>query len=1141
MRIAIPRTLHLRLSVCVLLLAIAAAAFNSNDKAAQAQENKGQITDATFKTLQFRSIGPAIMGGRIDDFAVVEASPSTIYAATASGGLWKTINNGTTWDPLFDNQEVSSIGDVTLAPSNPDIVWVGTGEANNRQSSSWGNGVYKSTDGGKTWANMGLKDSHHIGRIVIHPTNPDIVYVAAGGHLWGPNKERGLFKTSDGGKTWVNTKFIDENTGFTDVAMDPSDPNILYAAAYQRRRTAFGFLGGGPGSALYKTSDGGSTWTKLTNGLPSGDVGRIGMDIYRKNPNVVYALFEHATEVGTYRSDDKGETWKKMSPTNPRPMYYSQIRIDPTNDQRLYVLGASWYTSDNGGRMYQASPFSRIHGDYHALWIDPQNPNHMITGSDGGIHSSYDKGRTWDYINTIPLGQFYEVGFDFRKPYWVYGGLQDNGSWGAPVATLNNTGVSNDEWIRTGGGDGFYAQVDPKDWNIVYSESQNGAVQRLNLATTESKSIRPQPPEGSTDRYRFDWNSPIMISPHNNRTIYMGGNRLFKSLDRGDNWTASPDLTKNIDRNKLEIMGVVPKPNVLSGHDGQDNFSQIVTVAESPVKEGVLWVGTDDGNVQVSRDGSKTWKNVIDRIKGVPANTYVTRVIGSYASAGRAYVTFDGHRSDDFKPYVYVTEDFGENWTSITNNLPSPANVIREHPKNQNLLLAGTEFGLFVSFNRGASWMRFKSNLPTVPVDDIQIHPRENDLILATHGRSIWVLDDMTPLQQMSDSIAASDAQLFDLRTATMWRSYNHKGSTGHKTFIAPNPPSGALISYYLREKLKDRPKITILDKKGAVIRELLGPNEAGVQRTTWDMRYQSATQPPQGPGGPGGPGAPGMDPAMAAAMGGGGGGGFGGFGGGRGPRVLPGEYIVKLTVNGKEMTKPLVVEEDPRIKILPTDAEARLKTLLSINKIQKSGSDAQARLTNLRNQLTQLQESMKKQPNASAALGKEIDAVLKDVTDTQQKLGAQGGRGGGGGGGFGGGGGGAAGAGGGQRGGGQGRGQGGQPGQQAQPAQAGEQEGPPNFTQMMMQNESAGPGDPNRMNALMPRIGQLYSGLDSYTEPVTAQHREKLDRYTSQLNEVIGQINKMITERIPALNKQISESGLTPIKAPETVAPAVK
>ena len=1061
-----PRKTRLVAIFCVALIAIGALSVFQHQFSAEAQ-SASQINDATFKALQFRPIGPAIMGGRIDDFAVVESNPSIVFVATASGGLWRTVNNGTTWEPLFDNEAFSSIGDVEIVQSNPDVIWVGTGEANNRQSSSWGGGVYKSTDGGKTWMNVGLKDSHHIGRIVIDPKKTDTVYVAAQGHLWGANKERGLYKTTDGGKTWTLSKFVNEDTGFNDIAIDPNDSNTLYAAAYQRRRTPFGFQGGGPGSGLYKTTDGGASWTKLTSGLPAGDAGRIGLDIYRKDPKVVYAIYEHTTESGVYRSDDKGETWKKQSATNPRPSYYSQIRVDPTNADRVYVLGASWYVSDNAGKSFQNSPFGRIHGDYHALWINPANANHLLTGSDGGIHFSYDKGKTWDYINTIPLGQFYEVGFDFRKPYWLYGGLQDNGSWGAPVFTLNATGLSNDEWIRVGGGDGFYNVVDPKDPNTIYTESQNAGILRLNMTSGESKFIRPQPEDGSRERYRFDWNSPILISPHNNRRIYLGGNRLFISNDRGDNWiTVTADLTKAIDRDRLPIMGAEVKANVLSGHDGQEAYGHIVTVAESPAKEGVLWVGTDDGNVQVSRNGGKDWKNVTGKIPGVPANTYVTRVIASHAAAGRAYVTFDGHRNDDFKTYVFTTEDFGETWQAITTGLPHPANVIREHHRNPNLLLAGTEFGLWVSFNRGAVWRQLKNNLPTVPVDDIQIHPRDNDLILATHGRSIWVLDDMTPLEQMTDAIATAEAHLFDTRPATMWRTYNHKGSTGHKTFIANNPPVGAVISYHLRERAKDKVRLTVHDRGGALVRDFTATNEVGIQRVTWDCRHQSPL-----------PGQTSGNSGFAGAF-------------PRGPRVLPGEYTVKLLVDGKEvMSKSLIVEEDPRIQLSAADAKARVEFLLAVNKLQRAGAEGQNRLQALRSQLASLRDNVGKQEPKPEALLAAIGKVLDDVIDVQNRLNPQINR--------------AAGA-----------------------------------------SELAGPADAATLaaqDAAMRKISRLFDELDTFTEPVTVRHRNQLPKLTTTLNSLIEQINKLVNETVPNLNRQIEAAGLNPVKAGETVAPVQK
>ena len=511
--------------------------------------------DSVLDNLEWRNIGPAIMGGRINDFAVVESNPKVAFVATASAGIWKTTNNGITWESLFDDQPVSSVGDVAVAPSDPSIVWAGTGEPANRQSSSWGDGVYKSMDGGATWTNMGLEDTHHIGRVRIHPTNPNIVYVAALGHLWGPNEQRGVFKTTDGGKTWKNTKFISENTGFVDLAMDPESPDTLYAAAYQRRRRAFGFNGGGPESGLYKTTDGATTWTKLAKGLPEGDTGRIGIDIYRKDARIVYAIVQNA-EGGIFRSEDKGETWEKMSDTNPRPMYYSQIRIDPLNERRIWVLGGPMYNSDDGGRTFVTDRVTRIHGDHHALWINPRDSNDVLLGSDGGIHYSYDRGLTWDFVNSLALGQFYEIGYDMETPYNIYGGLQDNGSWGGPVRTRHQQGISNEDWFSVGGDDGFYTQVDPNDATTIYVESQNGVLRRLDTRSLETKTIRPEPGE-SENRYRFDWNSPVAISPHDSKTIYYGGNRLFKSTNRGDEWTRTVDLSKNRDRDELPIMGVM--------------------------------------------------------------------------------------------------------------------------------------------------------------------------------------------------------------------------------------------------------------------------------------------------------------------------------------------------------------------------------------------------------------------------------------------------------------------------------------------------------------------------------------------------------------------------------------------------------
>ena len=910
--------------------------------------------------LKWRCIGPANMGGRIDDFAVVESDPHVFYVATASAGLWKTTNNGVTFAPVFDDQTTSTIGDVTVSQSNPDIVWVGTGEPNNRQSSSWGDGVYKSADGGKTWKNMGLRDTHHIGRIVIHPTNPDVVYVAALGHLWDANKERGLFKTTDGGKTWINTKFIDENSGFVDVAMDPENPNTLYAAAYQRRRAPWGFNGGGPGSGLYKTTDGGETWIKLTKGLPEGPLGRIGIDIYQKNPSIIYLSLE-GKATGTYRSDDKGDTWRMMSNYNNRPMYYSQIRIDPANDQRIYSLGAPMGYSEDGGKTFRTDLVRGIHGDHHAMWINPANSDHMLVGSDGGIHISYDRGVTWDFINTIPLGQFYEVAFDMRKPYWVYGGLQDNGSWGGPSATFTSVGITNDEWIRFGGGDGFYAQVDPTDHTAIYGESQDGNVFRFDLRTGETKNIRPQP-DDPKERYRFNWNSPILISPYNSKMVYYGGNRLFISRDRGDTWEVTADLTANQDRDKMRIMGLAGTEITFSRNDGVAFYGTITTVSESPLRAGVLWIGTDDGFLQVSRDGGKAWKNVGAKVTGVPKGTYVSRVEASHFEERTCYVAFDGHRSGDFKPYVFATADFGETWTNISAGIPegSTLSVVREHPKNANLLFVGTERGAFFSIDKGAHWTRMKGNLPIVPVDDIQVHPRDNDLIFATHGRSVYVLDSIFSLQHLTKDVVKAPAYLFDIRPATIFSPYSHKASLGSKFFVAPNPPYGAIIDYSLSGEPKGDVKLVVQDAAGNFVQEIAGTKNIGINRVAWNLRYAQPGAAPEGPPARG----------FAAAA--------------QGPAVLPGEYRVMLKADGQEMTKTVKVEGDPRIEVSFEARKAQHDALLAIYKLQPTLTAIETTVSALSRQLSELQGTLGKMTGVPAAVLDAVKAVAKDVSAIQ-------------------------------------------------------------------------------------------------------------------------------------------------------------
>jgi len=1119
------------LALCLILLGTHdfAAAQKPKPKSKEKEKTAAQTESAApipapmekFKSLEFREIGPAIMGGRIDDFAVVESNPSMVLVGVASGGVWKTANNGTTWEPLFDKQGVSTIGDIAIAPSDPGIIWVGSGEPNNRQSSSWGDGIYKSTDGGKTWKNVGLAATHHIGRVVIHPKNPDIVYAAALGHLWGPNPERGVYKTADAGKTWSQVLKISDDTGVSDIAIDPESPDTLYAAAYTRRRTPFGYNGGGTESAIYKTTDGGATWKKLAKGLPyenGGETGRIGLDVYRKDPNIVYALVQHE-KGGIFRSEDKGETWHKMSDTNPRPSYYSQVRVDPNNDLRIWVLGAAMYFSEDGGKTFSTRRVQKIHGDFHALWIDPADSNHLITGSDGGIHWSYDNGKTWDFLNTIAIGQFYEIGLDNEKPYHICGGLQDNGSWCGPSATQSRDGIVNDDWKLIHGGDGFYAQIDNVDPNIVYTESQDGYLARRNLRTGQERSIKPEAKYGEP-HYRFQWNSPVAVSVHDHKTIYYGGNYFFKSTDQGDSWTRlGNDLTSGADRNRLQIFGKTPDKKTLSRHDGVEEYPTITTISESPLTPNVLWAGTDDGNVQVTRDGGKTWSNVVSKVPGVPTGSYVSRVVASKYAEGAAYVTFDGHRTDDYNIYIFSTTDYGETWKLIRNGIPDSAgsvHVIREHPRNANLLFAGTEFGLWISWDHGANWIAFKNNFPTVPVDDIELQATYNDLVLATHGRSIWVFDDLTPLEKMDSAVAATDFTFFAPRNATAWHIGNRRWSAGQKMFIAKNPPPGAILNYYLKTALlpeepkketdqaeksekaaatqaaqaapkKDEPpqqketgaaekakqpiqsadkeekpeaekkegkvKITVTDKEGKVIRELDGPAAAGVNRTNWDLRYNPPAEP-----------SPEQLEAIAAGY---------DFGP-RGPFVEPGDYTIKIKAGDKEATQNLTVEADPRLPLGAEDRSTRRTAIDQLYAMAKSTDKDRKTILGIQSALKAARESWKKEaekkdgPKIPADIVKMADDLQKKVDDLATKY---------------------------QR----------------------EQQGLGN----------AGPPFEWKPAPLPSQVQDLLQDLDEFAAAPGGQQREKLAELTPLVADASGQVKKISDEDLPALNKKMNEAGI--------------
>jgi photosystem II stability/assembly factor-like uncharacterized protein len=970
---------------------------------------------AAVSNLEFREIGPAVMGGRITDVAVVESKPQVFYVGTASGGLWKTENHGDSWTPLFDNQPTASIGDVTLAPSNPNIVWVGTGEPQNRQSSPWGAGVFKSTDAGRTWSFVGLEETRHIARIVVHPRNPDVAHVAAVGHLWGANEERGVYRTLDGGATWERVLYIDEHTGAIDLAIDPGDPNTLFAAMYQRQRTGFGFNGGGPGSGIYRTLDGGTTWTELTNGLPEGDKGRIGLDVYRHDGNMVYAVIEAdkrdptrgfsfgepqgPRKSGVFRSTDRGDTWERMSNTNPRPMYYSQIRIDPSNPDRIYVLGTQLAISDDAGKTFRNDGAEAIHVDHHAMWIDPNDSDHLILGNDGGIAGSFDGAKTWREYDNLAIGQFYQINVDMRDPYYVCGGLQDNSSWCAPSNTRSMYGIRNNDWYDVSGGDGFFNVIDPTDHTIMYSESQGGNMSRVDVTTGEGMRIRPvarplpDQPEGEEERsFRFNWCTPVVISSHDPAVVYTGANVLLKTPDRGVTWQEmSPDLTKQIDRKELEIMGVIGSEPMLSPNDGISTYGNITTIGESPLNAGLLYVGTDDGNLQQTRDGGATWMDLTSNIEDLPERTYVSRLVASRHVEGRVYATFDGHRNDDYAAHVYVSEDFGERWEPITTGLPHgwSVNVIVEHFRNPNLLFVGNEIGVYFSVDRGENWVRLKNNFPTVPVDDIVIHPRDNDLVVGTHGRSAWILADVTPLEQLANVYDLSAAHVFPV---TDFTNYSMKGGWPFAgvEYAAENPPFGALVRYYLKDGVTaaegtedeegeaasepqgtrsgaddgDEPTVTltILDSSGEVVRELEGSGNAGINEVVWDLRLGMLDDAPQGQGG--GRGAP------------------------RAPKVLPGNYSVRLEVAAETSTAEFGVIGDPRIQISRADLQARQDALLSLFELNKALGEANRALGRVDDQVADIQELMEGKDgipeeliDAAATLKDDLDSLRQDLS----------------------------------------------------------------------------------------------------------------------------------------------------------------
>ena len=885
------------LIISLLLLTFLAAGFAAS---------QDRFNEDLLKNFTFRNLGPYRAGSWVTSFAVPAAPLKehlyTFYVGTRNGGVWKTINNGTTFEPVFDGQAKLSIGAVAVAPSNANIIWVGTGEAYCARSSNTGDGIYKSTDAGKTWKKMGLKDSHHIARMTIHPKNADIVYVAAMGHLFTNNEERGVFRTRDGGEIWEKILYVNDKIGAVDIVMVQSDPNILYAAMYDKVRLPWHYEMGGPESAIYKTIDGGKSWKKLAGGLPTGRVGRIGLDVFEKNPDILYAVVENgnrrqptqqeaelAKKRGAapgeftagnevYRTDDGGKSWRKVNvgyeaALNKAPYSFNELKMDQNDPNTVYITGQSLASTNDGGKTWKGlswpsnGVFQKAFGDWRAMWVDPQNSDRLIFGSDGGVYISYDRGKTCHHCYNIPLGEFYAMGVDMEDPYNIYGGMQDHDSWKGPSNGWAGE-ITLSDWVTVGGGDGMYNCIDPTDSRWIYNNREMGAMWRFDQKLGVQTMITPRREQGK-DPLRFNWTPPIMLSPHNPAIVYTGAQVLFRSLDRGDRWTEiSPDLTTN--------------EKAKQGGAGNISYCTITTLSESPVKPGLIWVGTDDGKVQMTMNGGATWNDCTAKIAsaGGPDNFWVSRVLASPHDAGIAFAAKTGLRFDDVRACLFKTADYGETWTSIGGNLPEKSiNVIVQDRKNANLLFVGTEQGVYVSIDGGKRWVPFKNNMPWVKITDLVIHPRENDLVVATYGRGLFVTNIM-PLQELNDNVFGQDVFLFEIKPQVqrVTGGIGNYQLLGDSHVFTPNEPNAIVINYFLKEKAKDKVKITVSDPYGKVLQEIAGKGDAGMNAALWDMRAPR----PQGQAG-----------------------GFRGFGG---AMMDPGEYVVTLELADKKLTKRAVI-----------------------------------------------------------------------------------------------------------------------------------------------------------------------------------------------------------------------------------------
>ncbi len=978
-----------------------------NQKASLKKEAKpaSPMNSATFAGLALRSIGPAIISGRIDAIAVDPDDRAHYYIGAASGGAWETRNDGATWTPVFDHEGSYSVGAIAIDPGNPSVVWIGTGEPNSQRSVAYGDGVYRSDDSGKTWTNVGLKSSQHIGRIVIDPRDTNTVYVAAEGPLWGSGGDRGLYETTDGGKTWKPILTISKYTGVDDVAMDPTNPNILYAAAWQRERKQWTLIDGGPESAIYKSTDAGKTWRKLTMGLPKVDMGRIALSIAPSNRNIVYAGIEAADgKGGLFRSTDMGATWELRNPVNAANMYYGQITIDPRNPDRIYIMDVIIMVSEDGGKTVHPLSTQWKHVDNHALWIDPHDSDYILVGCDGGLYETYDRGKNWIWKANLPLAQFYDVDVDNTSPfYYVYGGTQDNSSVGGPSRTRSISGITNGDWFFTTGGDGFHSVVDPDDPDTIYAETQYGDLARYDRRTGQRNGIQPQQAAGGPP-LRWWWDSPLLISPHSHTRLYFGSQFLFRSDDRGDNWQAiSPDLSRQTDRNTLPVMGKIWGPDAVEKSASTSLYGEIVAISESPIQEGLLYVGTDDGLIQATPDGGKTWIKH-DTFPGVPDRAFVSRVVASSHDVNTVYAAFDNHKDNDFHPYLLKSNNRGDAWTSIAGNLPEngPVLAFAEDPVNPQLLFAGTESGLFFTMDGGKRWVQLKGNLPTISVHDLKIQQREGDLVVATFGRGFYILDDITPLRVLKPEDFDRSAFLFPVRKTPLYIQSNPlggfgKASNGASFFTAPNPPFGATFTYYLKEKLltekEQRQKaekaaekagkpfpyptdaelraeaeapapsifFTVTDSSGKAIRQIPAVNGPGVHRTTWDLRYSAMAVPQQAPTG------------LAALF---------GRGMYQGPLVMPGTYSVTLSEQVDGVVKPMAGPQTFQIYALgatamkPQDQAALTQFQVQVAHLYSAVYGALQTANDLNQRLELVTRALGEAPGAYPQLIAQADAI---------------------------------------------------------------------------------------------------------------------------------------------------------------------